>query len=110
MVVVVFELDMRPDADLAEYEARATRMDELVRQMPGFISYSAYSSEGGHECVVARFESEEALHAWHYQPEHVETQQRGREAFFEQYHVQVCTPVREYQFQRQPQPQPQAQA
>ena len=101
MVVVVFELVMRPDADLAEYEARGTRMDALVRQMPGFISYNAYSSEGGHEVVIARFESEEALNAWHHQPEHAETQQRGRDAFFEAYQVQVCTPIREYQFQRQ---------
>jgi hypothetical protein len=33
-------------------------------------------------------------------PEHVEAQQLGREHHFEEYRIQVCTPVREYSFRR----------
>jgi heme-degrading monooxygenase HmoA len=91
---------MRDDADLAEYRERSKRMNELVRQIPGFISIKGFSSEDGDEVSIARFETEEALDNWRFQPEHVDTQLRAREAFYESYWVQVCTTVRDYEFSR----------
>jgi calcium/proton exchanger cax len=38
MVIVLFGTELRADADLEEYQARSRRMNELVRQIPGFIS------------------------------------------------------------------------
>ena len=101
MVIVLFGTELRADADLAEYQARSRQMNELVRQIPGFISVKGYTAGDGDEVVIARFESEEALDAWRFQPEHVETQRRGREAFSESYWVQVCTTIRDYAFHRQ---------
>ena len=49
MVIVLFGMQMRDDADLDEYAARSRQMNELVRQMPGFISLTlrrGYSPTG----------------------------------------------------------------
>jgi heme-degrading monooxygenase HmoA len=100
MIVVLFGARMRADADLAEYRARSRRMDELVRQIPGFISVTSYTSEDGDEVTIARFESHAALDAWRFHPEHVESQRMGREAFYESYWVQACETIRDYGFHR----------
>ena len=100
MVVVLFGTKMRDDADLEDYSQHSRRMNELVRQIPGFLSIQVFVAEDGEEVAVARFESEEALDAWRFQPEHVETQRRAREAFYESYWVQVCETVRDYEFSR----------
>ena len=100
MVVVLFGTKMRHDADLDEYGRRSERMNELVKQIPGFISIKGFVADDGDEVLIARFDSEEALEEWRSQPEHVETQRRAREDFYESYWVQVCTTVREYQFTR----------
>lgn len=49
---------------------------------------------------IVRFETLEALEAWRTHPEHVEAQRLARELYFESYHIQVLTTVREYAFQR----------
>ena len=103
MVIVLFGTEKRADIDLAEYEECNQRMGELVRQIPGFISVKSYTADDGDRVVIARFESEEALDAWRFQPEHVEAQRRGRDIYYESYWVQACTTIREYAFQRQPQ-------
>jgi heme-degrading monooxygenase HmoA len=67
--------------------------------MAGFISIDTYAGEDGAGLAVERFESEEALQAWKTHPEHVKTQARGREAFFESYRMTVATSIiREYDF------------
>ncbi len=100
MVVVLFGTKMRSDANLDEYGRRSKRMNELVKQIPGFISIKGFVADDGDEVSIARFESEDALDAWRFQREHVETQRRAREAFYEAYWVQVCRTVRDYEFTR----------
>jgi heme-degrading monooxygenase HmoA len=103
MVIVLCGTELRADADLEEYQARSRRMNELVRKIPDFISVKCYTADDGDEVTIARFESEEALDAWRFQPEHVETQRRARGAYNESYWVQVCTTIRDYAFHRQAQ-------
>ena len=97
MVVVVFKITLRADVDAADYERTGTRMVELVSEMPGFLGMDYAEIERG-ELLVARFESHEALAAWRNHPEHLAAQQRGRERFFEHYRIEVCEPVRAYEF------------
>ena len=79
MVIVLFGTQMREDADLADYETRSARMDEVVRQIPGFMSVKSYTAADGDAVVIARFASEEALDLWRFHPEHGEAQRQGRE-------------------------------
>ena len=100
MIVVLFRTRVRPDAAEAGYEATAQRMVERVSRMPGFVSFNWFTSPEGEELSVAQFESEEALAAWRNDPEHLEAQRRGKDIFFDAYHIQVCSLIREYGFTR----------
>lgn len=98
MILVLFKARVRDGVDLAEYEKTFMRMVELATEMPGFVDIEGYSAADGGELAVVRFESEETLLAWKNHPEHVATQQRGREEFFDFYHITVANRIREYGF------------
>jgi heme-degrading monooxygenase HmoA len=72
MIVVLFSIAMRDDADVDEESAASDRMWSIVSAMPGFISYKAYTADDGETIAVVRFESREALDAWKRYPEHRE--------------------------------------
>ena len=63
MVLVVFGTKMRKDADLDEYGRHSQRMNELVKQIPGFISIKGFVGEDGEEISIARFDSDDAVKA-----------------------------------------------
>ena len=73
-------------------------MVELVSALPGFAGMDYAPIEGG-ELLIARFESHEALAKWRTQPEHVLTQQLGRERYFQSYRIEVCDLVRAYDYE-----------
>jgi heme-degrading monooxygenase HmoA len=60
-----------------------------------------FHSEDGRTLAVPRFESQQALEAWRDHAEHVAVQERGREAFFEDYWMDVCSTIRSHEFHRQ---------
>jgi heme-degrading monooxygenase HmoA len=77
------------------------RMEEIVSSMPGYLSSEDFLSEdGSRDLSIVRFESVEALEAWRDHPEHLEAQRLAREMYFESYHIQVLTTLREYAFRR----------
>jgi heme-degrading monooxygenase HmoA len=98
MVVVVFRITLRPDLDVADYEATGERMADLAGSMPGFLGMDYAEVQGG-ELLVVRFESHETLAAWRTHPEHLEAQQAGRDRFFASYSIEVCEEVRSYSFE-----------
>lgn len=76
-------------------------MEEIVSAMPGYISNEDFISEDGNrDLSIVRFESLEALEKWREHPEHLEAQRLARKLYFESYHIQVLTTVREYAFRR----------
>jgi heme-degrading monooxygenase HmoA len=97
MVVVVFRSKLRPGVE-AEITKTGQRMYELASAMPGFRSYKDFVAEDGENVSIVEFESLETLTAWRDQPEHKVVQQQGRERFFSEYRIQVCTPVRVSEF------------
>lgn len=98
MVVVLFRARVRAGIDLAEYGQTFERMLRLAASMPGFIGIEGFAGEGGDELAVVRFDSEESVAAWKDHPEHLAVQQRGRDEYFESYHITVTSLVREYGF------------
>ncbi len=101
MVIVVFKITHRADLPVDEYEAMGARMLELVSELPGFLGMDYAATEGG-ELLVARFESHEALETWRSLPEHRKAQEAGRDRFFAHYRIEVCEPVRSYEFGEAP--------
>lgn len=98
MVVVVFRSRLRTGADLQALEAAGARMYELASAMPGFVSYKDFTAADGESVAIVEFSDEESLLAWRNHPEHKLMQQRGREEFMPEYHIQVCKPERAYSF------------
>ena len=98
MIVVLFSATPRGDLDLEDYQRASARMRELVATVPGFISYNSYRAEDGETVALVRFDSEEALDAWRFHPEHREAQDKGRRFYYQEYWVQVCSTLREYRF------------
>jgi heme-degrading monooxygenase HmoA len=98
MVVIVFRSRLRPGVDPAPLEPVGARMYELATKMPGFVSYKDFAAEDGETASIVEFESLETLAAWRNHPEHVAAQRLGREQFFAEYEIHVCTPLRSYRF------------
>ena len=99
MIVVVFRSRLDPAAT-EDYDATATRMDELARQMPGYIAHKAFAAEDGERLTLVEFESEEAIAAWRMHPEHVAAQRNGRSKFYSEFRLTVCEVLREQRFKR----------
>jgi heme-degrading monooxygenase HmoA len=98
MVVVVFRARFKPGVDMREVAKVGERMYELVSSVGGYISHKDFNAEDGETVSLFEFDSLESVAAWREHPEHRQAQQRGREEFFAEYHIQVCWPMRDYRY------------
>ena len=96
--VIIFRSRLRFDADLSELETAGNRMYEIVSAMPGFLSSRIFNGEGGESVNIVEFEDEETLRTWRDHPEHRDIQERGRQEFFTEYHMEICDSQRSYRF------------
>jgi heme-degrading monooxygenase HmoA len=99
LVITLFRNRLRP-GDHAEYERWARRMAELGFKMPGFVSFKTFAAEDGERISIVEFASEATHEAWRNHPEHREAQRLGRERFYSEFEVVVCTPIRRTPFSR----------
>jgi heme-degrading monooxygenase HmoA len=99
MIVTVFRSRLMPGVR-DEYLALATRMNELAKTMPGYISHKGFFADDGERVTVVEFESEEGMRAWRMNPEHRAAQKKAREIYYSEYSVQICNMVREAKFKR----------
>lgn len=97
MIVTIFRSRLRDEAR-DEYMALAPRMSELAKCMPGYLSHKVFVAEDGERVTVVEFKDQESQKAWASQMEHVAAKQRGREAFYAEYAIQVCEVLRESRF------------
>jgi len=76
-------------------------MREIVSGMPGYITHQGYYAPDGDYATIYKFDSEEALDAWHNHPEHLETQQRAREDFYQSLYIVASRVIKDYRFMPQ---------
>jgi heme-degrading monooxygenase HmoA len=95
-----FRMNNLSAAEKDEYNATAERMLKIVNAMPGFISFREYKNHDGELLGITEWASADALAAWRENPEHRKAQERGRQAFYAEYEISVCTPLREYSFKQ----------
>ncbi len=80
-----------------EYSQWATRMIDLVRTQPGFLSeVSARDPETRFGITISYFKDEESVKRWKDVQEHQQAQKLGQEKFYSEYTVKVATVYREY--------------
>ncbi len=97
MIVTVFRSRLRPEA-IDEYTTWAGRMNALVKTMPGYLSHKVFTAEDGERVTIVEFESDAAQQAWSLHTEHAKAKVKGRESFYAEYALQVCTVVRTTRF------------
>jgi heme-degrading monooxygenase HmoA len=100
MVVIVFRSRIRAGTEEG-LMADGERMYELASAMPRFVSYKDFAAQDGENVTIVEFDTLEHLAAWRNHPEHKQVQQKGRERYFSEYRIQVCSTVRDYDFKRE---------
>ena len=97
MIVTVFRSRLKPEAQ-QEYMQWATRMSELAKTMPGYVSHKGFVAEDGERVTIVEFESEETQRAWSLNAEHAAAKKKGRQDFYSEYRLQVCSVQRDMVF------------
>jgi heme-degrading monooxygenase HmoA len=101
MIVTVFCSRLRPEA-IDEYAPLASRMSELAKAMPGYVSHKIFVAEDGERLTLVEFTDQESHKAWATHPEHVAAQRIGRDRFYADYRISVCEVLRHSEFARPP--------
>lgn len=96
MILTIFRSRLKPEAQ--EYAQWAARMNETARQMPGYIAHKGFVAEDGERVTIVEFESAQAQRDWSRHPDHVEAQRLGRERFYLEFRISVCSVERESRF------------
>lgn len=93
MIVTVFRSRLNSDVEDA-YGPMATRMSELARTIPGYVSHKGFVADDGERVTIVEFESEEALQQWKVHPDHAKAKRCGIESFFSDYKFQICAVIK----------------
>jgi heme-degrading monooxygenase HmoA len=99
-----FRMNNLSVAERDEYNTTAERLFKIVSAMPGFISYREYEANDGELLGVTEWSSAEALAGWRENPEHRKAQERGRQVFYAEYDITVCTRLHGYSFKSDKRP------
>lgn len=95
MVICIFGVAYRDDADW-EIQGKLTRqMTEVVSSMPGFISLKHHRSEDGDKIGIIRFQTRADLKAWRDHPAHREAWGQALRIYHESW-VQTCETFDDY--------------
>lgn len=99
MVLTVFRSRLREEAR-SQYLSTAQRMSDLARTIPGYRSHKVFVADDGERVTIVEFEDEAGQREWATHVEHVAAKKTGRESFYSEYRLQVCTVTRETRFVR----------
>jgi heme-degrading monooxygenase HmoA len=94
MLVILFRSRLREDA-APGYPDMAAEMLATAKTMPGFISFSRYTSDDGERLTVVRWQDEETLRGWREHERHRIAQRLGREQWYSEYHIEVAEILRD---------------
>ncbi|ANB04421.1 antibiotic biosynthesis monooxygenase [Streptomyces ambofaciens] len=82
------------------YGETNARMEELVRDVPGYLGMDHAQTPGGLGITVGYFRDVEALTRWRTNAEHRAAQQRGRAEWYRSYTLHVAKVERSSGFTR----------
>ncbi|MGW2034991.1 antibiotic biosynthesis monooxygenase family protein [Streptomyces sp. NPDC001811] len=96
--VAVFTTVRSPDQ--SGYSETAARMEELVKDVPGFLGMDHAQTPGGLGITVGYFRDADALTRWRTDTEHRAAQRRGRAEWYQSYTLHVAKVERSHGFTR----------
>ncbi len=97
MVIVLFEVTMKPGKD-AGYFDLATQLRPELEKVDGFVSVERFESlaRKGKYLSMSVWRDAGAVRAWHENTDHQAAQRRGMDEGFADYRIRVTEVVREY--------------
>ncbi|WP_448319030.1 antibiotic biosynthesis monooxygenase family protein [Streptomyces sp. CO7] len=96
--VAVFTSVRTTDED--GYGETSARMEELVKEVPGFLGMDHAKTPGGLSITVGYFRDADALTRWRSHAEHRSAQERGRAQWYENYTLHIAKVERSHAFTR----------
>ncbi|MEU5633165.1 antibiotic biosynthesis monooxygenase family protein [Streptomyces rishiriensis] len=91
--------------DQSGYSETNARMEDLVKEVPGFLGMDHAQTPGGLGITVAYFRDADALTQWRSDAEHRAAQNRGRAEWYQRYTLHVAKVERSHGFVRTQLPQ-----
>jgi heme-degrading monooxygenase HmoA len=82
------------------YRDTNARMEELVKDVPGYLGMDHAQNPGGLGITVAYFRDAEALTQWRTNAEHQAAQRRGRAEWYDSYTIHIAKVERSHTFKR----------
>ncbi|MFF3303696.1 antibiotic biosynthesis monooxygenase family protein [Streptomyces sp. NPDC002908] len=82
------------------YGETDARMEDLVKDVPGYLGMDHAQTPGGLGITVGYFRDEDALTRWRTDVEHRAAQERGRAEWYEHYTLHVAKVERSHAFTR----------
>ncbi|MFJ9847347.1 antibiotic biosynthesis monooxygenase family protein [Kitasatospora sp. NPDC101155] len=86
--------------DQSGYGETNARLEELVKDVPGYLGMDYAQSPGGLAITVAYFRDADALTQWRCDAEHRAAQERGRAEWYRSYTLHVAKVERSHGFTR----------
>ncbi|MFD2822625.1 antibiotic biosynthesis monooxygenase family protein [Lacinutrix iliipiscaria] len=78
------------------YAEMAEKMEALAKQQDGFLGIDSARNDVG--LTISYWESLDAIKKWKQHNEHLVAQLKGRQDWYNWYHVRICKVEREYDF------------
>ena len=94
---VIFSSQSSGD-DPEGYDVMAMQMVDLAGTQPGFLGVESVRGEDGFGITVSYWESEEAIHAWRENVDHLEAQRLGKDKWYANYQLRIAKIERAYEF------------
>ncbi|TKH22717.1 antibiotic biosynthesis monooxygenase [Bacillus wiedmannii] len=86
--------------DTTDYSTVADKMEELAKQQPGFLGVESARNHSGLGITISYWESLAAIDNWKQNALHKEAKKRGREQWYENFHLRICLVGKEFKFHR----------
>ncbi|WP_370254639.1 antibiotic biosynthesis monooxygenase [Streptomyces sp. V4I8] len=96
--VAVFSTVRTPNQN--DYSETNARMEDLVKDVPGFLGMDHAQTPGGLGITVSYFRDADALTEWRTNVEHRAAQERGRADWYQSYTLHVAKAERSHGFLR----------
>jgi heme-degrading monooxygenase HmoA len=96
--ITVFRSRLRDDVPGRRYGTVAAELEAKAAAMPGFVEFKEFVAADGERLALVTFASAEAEAAWRDDAAHRAAQQEGRDAFYSEYDVAVCSVERRHRW------------
>ncbi len=97
MVIVLFEVTMKPGKDAGSFDLASQLRPELEK-VDGFVSVERFESltQKGKYLSMSIWRDADAVRAWRENTDHQAAQRRGKDEVFADYRIRVTEVVRVY--------------